>query len=169
MLASDTRRTLNRVVSNPACQRVLTSSSSWSLTNLRHSGTTAETVKSIGFIGLGRMGYPMALNILKNYQDADNESNNSNIYRRKTEIYLYDVDPDRASELIKEHSLMTNGSATVVAVAAKSVSHLSSNCSTIITMLPNTSHVFDTMTRSDGVFCCAKKGKKDEIKLVVNI
>lgn len=115
------------------------------------------------------MGYPMALNILKNYQDADNESNNSNIYRRKTEIYLYDVDPDRASELIKEHSLMTNGSATVVAVAAKSVSHLSSNCSTIITMLPNTSHVFDTMTRSDGVFCCAKKGKKDEIKLVVNI
>ena len=120
----------------------------------RSYSTTRNNDGSIGFIGLGSMGYPMALNILMNYGSAIIGSANN-----PRKVYLYDVDHERAMELIKEFAATTQVG-TVETVEAESVSELSSNCSTIITMLPNTSHVFDIMTRTEGVFNSARKGIK---------
>ena len=116
---------------------------------------------SIGFIGLGSMGYPMALNILMNYGNASifsgSGSGSGSTKKIPRKVYLYDVDHEKAMELIKEFSASSQAG-SLETVEAESVSDLSFNCSTIITMLPNTSHVFDIMTRTEGVFNSAKKG-----------
>jgi NAD binding domain of 6-phosphogluconate dehydrogenase len=129
----------------------------------RGLSTRIENDESIGFIGLGRMGYPMALNILNKFQKNLNDTAAKQPDRkRNVNVFLYDVEPERAVELIKEFNLSNKDISSdnrVVPVEANSVAHLSSNSATIITMLPNTSHVFDTMTRIDGVFNSAKKGR----------
>jgi NAD binding domain of 6-phosphogluconate dehydrogenase len=119
--------------------------------------TTKSDDGSIGFIGLGSMGYPMALNILMNYGNASTVSGSGSTKKIPRKVYLYDVDHERALELIKEFSASCQAG-SLETVEAESVSDLSFNCSTIITMLPNTSHVFDIMTRTEGVFNSAKKG-----------
>jgi 3-hydroxyisobutyrate dehydrogenase-like beta-hydroxyacid dehydrogenase len=129
----------------------------------RGLSTRIENDESIGFIGLGRMGYPMALNILNKFQKNLNDTAAKQPDRkRNVNVFLYDVEPERAVELIKEFNMSNKDISSdnrVVPVEANSVAHLSSNSATIITMLPNTSHVFDTMTRIDGVFNSAKKGR----------
>ena len=129
----------------------------------RGLSTTIENDESIGFIGLGRMGYPMALNILNKFQKNLNDTAAKHPDRkRNVNVFLYDVEPERAVELIKEFNMSNREISSdnrVVPIEANSVAHLSSNSATIITMLPNTSHVFDTMTRIDGVFNSAKKGR----------
>ena len=125
------------------------------------STTNTNEIGSIGFIGLGMMGYPMALNILKNYQTLLNESGNATPGSvRKVEVYVLDVAPGRADQLVKEFSSFidkSNGN-EIIAIAADSVAQLSSSCSTVITMLPNTTHVMNTMTGEGGVFKNARKG-----------
>lgn len=123
----------------------------------------------IGFIGLGCMGYPMALNVLHNYQIQLNSSVSEN---KRVEVYLLDVAPGRAKQLMKEFASKSNKSNSneVIAIEAESIGHLASRCSTIITMLPNTSHVIETMTCIEGVLKHAKKGYTIEnIFIVIDI
>ena len=159
MLISVTRRT-------PACALRLsvngsaTSVSSCSVVlSCCRSITVArsDVSRSIGFIGLGKMGYPMALNILQNCQLQLNECIGE---KKRVEVYLLDVAPGRAQQLIKEFASQSDKSNTneVIAIEAESIGHLSLSCSTIITMLPNTSHVIETMTGSKGVLEHARKG-----------
>ena len=165
MFAS-TNRIANHVVRLSQCAktiRQLRSPECSAMLNSRRMSTAGDSdrnVISIGFIGLGSMGYPMAKNILKNYSALLENSNVSGNGKdsgknSKVEVYLLDVAPGRAQQLIKEHS---SNSPDVIVVEAKDVSHLASKCSIIITMLPNTSHVVDTMLGINSVFENAKKG-----------
>ena len=161
MLLSVTRRIPTCALRLPL--RLNWSKQSFSLCSIplsRHRFITtarSDASRSIGFIGLGKMGYPMALNILRNCQLQLNECVDES---KRVEVYLLDVAPGRAQQLIKEFTSQSNKSHTkeVIAIEAESVDHLSLSCSTIITMLPNTSHVIETMTGIKGVIQNARKG-----------
>ena len=143
-----------RQLRSPECSAMLNSRT------ISSAGDSDRNVISIGFIGLGSMGYPMAKNILKNYSALFENSKDSG-KNSKVEVYLLDVAPGRAQQLIKEHSSVkehSSNSNDIIVAEAKDVSHLASNCSIIITMLPNTSHVVDTMLGINSVFENAKKG-----------
>jgi 3-hydroxyisobutyrate dehydrogenase-like beta-hydroxyacid dehydrogenase len=165
MRSSTLCRTVNGVVSAVQRKAAARCKPSFSVTTCVTQRSCSSITKSddgsIGFIGLGSMGYPMALNILMNYGNASTVSDSGSGSTKKIprKVYLYDVDHERAMELIKEFSASSQAG-TLETVEAESVSDLSFNCSTIITMLPNTSHVFDIMTRTEGVFNSAKKGIK---------
>lgn len=161
MRSSSLCRTINGVVSSVQRKSAARCKPSFSDTTRVTQRSCISTAKSddgsIGFIGLGSMGYPMALNILMNYGNDSPINGSGSTKKIPRKVYLYDVDHERAMELIKEFSASSQAG-TLETVEAESVSDLSFNCSTIITMLPNTSHVFDIMTRTEGVFSSAKKG-----------
>jgi 2-hydroxy-3-oxopropionate reductase len=88
-------------------------------------------MKKIGFIGLGIMGRPMALNLLK----------------AGYELMVYDVLPERMEELIKAGARRGTSAADV---AARS--------EVVITMLPNSPHVRQAVLGPDGVLQGARPG-----------
>ena len=92
--------------------------------------STAAAVK-VGFYGLGNMGLPMALNLKKNGFDVSG----------------YDVNKD-AINVAKEAGITM---VETVAEAAKDKQF-------IVTSLPMTKHVEETLTKEGGIFKSANKG-----------
>jgi len=88
-------------------------------------------MKRIGFIGLGIMGKPMALNLLK----------------AGYELTVYDVVPERMDEVVKAGARRGSSSKDV---AARS--------EIVITMLPNSPHVREAALGPNGVLEGAKPG-----------
>lgn len=88
-------------------------------------------METIGFIGLGRMGRPMA----------------SNLCRRGFRLVVNDIDPAAMHEL---ESLQASSAGTVAEVASRS--------DIVITMLPNSAVVRDVVGRVDGVLAGLKRG-----------
>jgi 4-hydroxybutyrate dehydrogenase / sulfolactaldehyde 3-reductase len=79
---------------------------------------------TIGFVGLGRMGKPMA----------------SNMCRKGFRLSVYDVNEAAVNEL-----------AMLQARRASSVADVAANSDVVITMLPNSAIVDDVIARGDGV------------------
>ncbi|MFH1341858.1 MAG: NAD(P)-dependent oxidoreductase [Pseudomonadota bacterium] len=88
-------------------------------------------MEKVGFIGLGRMGRPMA----------------SNLCRKGFRLTVNDINPEAVAEL---ELLQASGAATVAEVAQKS--------DIIVTMLPNSAVVDDVVSRADGIIASAKPG-----------
>lgn len=87
--------------------------------------------EKIGFIGLGRMGRPMATNMQK----------------KGFELIVLDINPQAVDALV-----------AAGAKAAATVAGIASTCSIIITMLPSSVEVEQICLAADGVFANAKKG-----------
>lgn len=85
----------------------------------------------IGFIGLGIMGKPMVLNLLK----------------AGHEVVAYDINAKSVNEVV-----------SAGAVAATSSKDVAEQCMVIITMLPNSPHVKTAVLGTDGVLDGAKEG-----------
>ncbi len=88
-------------------------------------------MEKVGFIGLGRMGRPMA----------------SNLVRKGFRLTVNDINPDAVKEL---ELLQASSAPTVAEVTQKS--------DIIVTMLPNSAVVEDVITRADGIIANAKPG-----------
>lgn len=85
----------------------------------------------IGFIGIGAMGKPMALNLLK----------------AGYELHVFDINEAAVAELVAKGALK-----------AQSPAQLAEEVDVVITMLPNFQIVSQIMTGPDGVFAGAKEG-----------
>ncbi len=85
----------------------------------------------IGFIGLGIMGKPMAMNLIKGGH----------------ELVVYDVNASSVDALV-----------AAGAKAAASGMDVASQCGTVITMLPNSTHVESAVCGENGVLSAAKPG-----------
>ena len=85
----------------------------------------------VGFVGLGRMGRPMA----------------SNLCRKGFRLIVNDIDPAAVREL---ELLQARGADTAAEVAAQS--------DVIVTMLPNTAVVRDVVAGADGILAHARPG-----------
>jgi len=88
-------------------------------------------MKKIGFIGLGIMGKPMAMNLLK----------------AGYALTVYDIVPERIKELV-----------AAGAKAAASSKDVAKQSEIVITMLPNSPHVKEAVLGSGGVLEGAKSG-----------
>ena len=88
-------------------------------------------MQTIGFIGLGVMGKPMSLNLLKA------------CYK----LFVYNRNPLPAEELQKKGCIIS-----------PSVVDLAENCNTVITMLPNSPQSEEVIIGNRGVIQTAKKG-----------
>lgn len=86
---------------------------------------------TIGFIGLGHMGNPMAHNLLK----------------AGFKLYVYDIMPEAANALTREG-----------AIPAKSISVIAENADVIITSVQTGQQVSDICLNADGIFSNAKSG-----------
>ena len=84
----------------------------------------------IGFVGLGRMGRPMA----------------SNLSRRGFRLLVNDIDTAAMDEL------------ALLQARPCSVADLSRDSEVVVTMLPNSAIVHEVLTMADGVFAHAKPG-----------
>ena len=89
--------------------------------------------KSIGFIGLGQMGYPMASNLYKSKQ--------------YTEFYVNDHQPATSSNFIKD-----------VGGKQASIEDIGKKCDLIVTMLPASNHVRQVYLGKNGLLLNLKKG-----------
>ncbi len=87
--------------------------------------------ETIGFIGLGRMGRPMA----------------ANLCRKGFRVIAYDINPAAVAEL---EQLQARG--------AKSVAEVAQQSSVVITMLPDPTTVRQVVGGADGIIANAKKG-----------
>ena len=85
----------------------------------------------VGFIGLGRMGRPMA----------------SNLCRKGFRLLVNDINAAAAAEL-----------ELLQASACADIGELAEGSDVIVTMLPNSATVHDVVTRADGVIARAKPG-----------
>jgi 4-hydroxybutyrate dehydrogenase/sulfolactaldehyde 3-reductase len=88
-------------------------------------------MEMIGFVGLGRMGRPMA----------------SNLQRNGFRLVVHDINKDAVAEL---ESLQARGAKDVAQVAAEG--------QVIVTMLPNSAIVSDVVAGHDGILDHAKPG-----------
>jgi 4-hydroxybutyrate dehydrogenase/sulfolactaldehyde 3-reductase len=88
-------------------------------------------VDHIGFIGLGKMGRPMA----------------ANLCRKGAHVVVYDVNPDPVREL-----------ATLGAAPSSGVPDVTSRSDIVFTMLPDSSIVERVVVGADGVLAHAKHG-----------
>src|SRR5690606_16409043 len=86
---------------------------------------------AVGFIGLGTMGHPMALNVLKG----------------GFEVNVFDVNPAPAEALQKEG-----------AAVMESVAELARRSRIIVTMLPTAAHVNEVLFGAGGVAEHAEAG-----------
>lgn len=89
-------------------------------------------MERIGFIGLGRMGKPMA----------------SNIRRKGFPLYVLDISPSPVSALVE-----------LGAVAAADLSDLVANSDIIVTMLPSSTEVLATVIGAGGVLDHSRPGQ----------
>ncbi|OAA91358.1 2-hydroxy-3-oxopropionate reductase [Clostridium coskatii] len=87
--------------------------------------------KNVGFIGLGIMGRPMVLNLMK----------------AGHKVTVYDINESAAQKLVHEG-----------AIGAKSPKETAENKDIIFTMLPNSKHVEEVVLGENGVIESAKKG-----------
>ncbi len=87
-------------------------------------------MEKIGFIGLGRMGRPMA----------------SNLCRKGFRLSVNDINPEAVAEL----ELLQASPATIAEIAQRS--------DIIVTMLPNSSIVDQVVSQADGILAHAKRG-----------
>ena len=85
----------------------------------------------VGFIGLGRMGCPMA----------------SHMQRKGFHLIVHDLNQDAVNEL-----------AALQARPAHSVAEVAQSADVIFTMLPNSAVVSEIVTGSNGVLAHAKAG-----------
>lgn len=85
----------------------------------------------IGFIGLGRMGRPMA----------------SNMQKKGFDLVVYDVAPEGVAALVEAG-----------ATAAKSVAEVAAAVDVVITMLPNSAIVTEVVTGPDGILSAIREG-----------
>jgi len=74
----------------------------------------------VGFIGLGNMGGPMAINLIK---------------KGECDLFVYDVSEENLARLVAEGATATSGPAEIA-----------ENCDKIVTMLPNSPHVESVYT-----------------------
>jgi 2-hydroxy-3-oxopropionate reductase len=88
-------------------------------------------VKKIGFVGLGIMGYPMAVNLIK----------------AKYNLTVYDVFREKADALLK-----------IGASVAASPREVAAQSEIVITMLPSNEVVREVLAGAEGVFNGAKQG-----------
>lgn len=89
-------------------------------------------MERVGFIGLGRMGRPMA----------------SNLRRKGFELHVLDINPAPVAELI-----------ALGAKAATDIADLVANSDIIVTMLPTSVEVLGTVTGAGGVLDHARAGQ----------
>jgi 4-hydroxybutyrate dehydrogenase / sulfolactaldehyde 3-reductase len=89
-------------------------------------------MQQIGFIGLGRMGHPMA----------------SNLCRKGFELLVYDVEPHAVAAFAQPHSR-----------AAGSVAEVARMCDIVITMLPGSAQVQAVVLGPDGVLAHGHAGE----------
>lgn len=94
------------------------------------SSTTPLNSNSIGFIGLGNMGFSMASNLLKTFP-----------------VTVFDINSTTLAKITEKG-----------AKCAPSITELAESCSIIITMVPATQHVVSIMTSQEGIFNHAKAG-----------
>lgn len=87
--------------------------------------------KNVGFIGLGIMGRPMTLNLLK----------------AGYKVTVYDINKEAVEKLVAEG-----------AKGAASPKEVGENSDVIITMVPNSQHVREVVLSENGVFKGAKAG-----------
>ena len=87
-------------------------------------------MEKVGFIGLGRMGRPMA----------------SNLCRKGFRLSVNDINPEAVAEL----ELLQASPATIAEIAQRS--------DIIVTMLPNSSIVDQVVSQADGILAHAKPG-----------
>ena len=85
----------------------------------------------IGFIGLGRMGKPMA----------------SNLKKKGFELVVHDINEKAVEELVQ-----------LGATKGKSIAAIAAECSVVITMLPSSIEVEGVSYGPDGILANAKKG-----------
>ena len=87
--------------------------------------------EKIGFIGLGRMGKPMA----------------SNLKKKGFELVVHDINEKAVEELVQ-----------LGATKGKSIAAIAAECSVVITMLPSSIEVEGVSYGPDGILANAKKG-----------
>ncbi|CAL1282887.1 unnamed protein product [Larinioides sclopetarius] len=110
-----------------ACRSLLTNVSRLKM----HQKNLGRLASSVGFIGLGNMGSHMARNLM-----AKGHS-----------ITVYDVHPERITQLVDSGALFAQHPAEVA-----------QNCDRIITMLPSSPHVQEVYTAEQGIFQQVKPG-----------
>eukprot|EP01134_Creolimax_fragrantissima_P000466 CFRG0466T1 len=97
----------------------------------RHLSSTKARLDSVGFVGLGNMGGHMANNLIKAGHD----------------VMVYDIKKSSVDRLV-----------SLGATSASSPGDMAEQVSTVISMIPNSSHVIDVYEREDGIIPNAKKG-----------
>lgn len=90
-----------------------------------------DNKKKIGFIGLGVMGKPMSINLIK----------------AGYSLVVYDINPDSVKDVV-----------SAGAVQGSSPSLIGAQCEVIITMLPNSPHVEQVVIGKNGILEGAKPG-----------
>ncbi|BFZ55235.1 hypothetical protein PYCC9005_002275 [Savitreella phatthalungensis] len=98
-------------------------------------GSCRRTYSSYGFVGLGRMGMGMAINLRKKVEPS-------------SEVIVYDTNPAALEEISKHTRNVT---------IASSLKQIGSKADCIITMLPDTSHVEACYFGDEG-FCFDQPG-----------
>ena len=99
--------------------------------------------EKIGFIGLGRMGRPMAINMINKGFD----------------LLVHDVNPGAVATVVTAGSNAGTSTGTSAGTAAAaSIAGIAKQCSIIVTMLPSSVEVEAVCTGPDGLFAHAKKG-----------
>lgn len=88
-------------------------------------------MEKIGFIGLGRMGLPMA----------------SNLQKKGFDLIVLDLNPNAVKTLV-----------SLGATEGRSVAEIARDCSIVVTMLPTSVEVRQVALGSDGIFENAGKG-----------
>ncbi len=92
-----------------------------------------RTIKTIGFVGLGRMGYPMAGHLAK----------------AGYEVVAYDINPEALARFTAEHDC----------ASTQDLKSLGSQSDAVITMLPTSSIVRDVVLGEGGVAAGLEAGK----------
>jgi 3-hydroxyisobutyrate dehydrogenase len=90
----------------------------------------SQNIKSVGLIGIGNMGWPMAANLVK----------------AGFEVMVHDADPQRCKQFCKEYKATAPGLGALA------------GCQVVVTMLPNGHIVREALTESEnGAFLAAVK------------
>ena len=87
--------------------------------------------EKVAFIGLGAMGGPMALNIIK----------------KETNLSVFDIDKEKMNPHIE-----------LGAISGKNIKDTVENADVVVTMLPSTENVKSVITDPDGVLSYIKPG-----------
>jgi 3-hydroxyisobutyrate/3-hydroxypropionate dehydrogenase len=105
----------------------------------RYNSTATTAPTRYGFVGLGQMGYPMAMNLLRNAASSV-----------RSTFTVYDVNPLALSQFVNESETLSSLTKVLVAKTPRELAEQSVPPSprwtdlpqdTIITMLPESSHV----------------------------